>query len=391
VAGVSGAPLVLITGARAPAALDLARAFRAAGARVRMADCSPSRAARLSKAPEAVHAYASPVTRPEAFADNVEDLIDTLTPTLVVPTCEEVFHLAALAERRPTLAATLLAPSLSTLRRLHSKRLFAEASAAEGLPVPRTWSLASPADLAGLPPADQLVLKPEYSRFGVHALIRPTAAQAAALPISPERPWVAQACVVGTEVSFYAVARGGRLTAFSAYGSAWRDRGGASYAFVAPSAQVMAVLRDLAARLAERIVDDGQFACDVILDAEGSPWLLECNPRATSGVHLFQRSAAFGRAFLADGPCVEPDDPPPLHVAPALWLLGLPAALRQRRLADWNALRREGRDVLTAPGDRAPLLGALLDSAAFGLKALASGRSLAAAMTADIEWNGDPA
>ncbi|MFT4254971.1 MAG: ATP-dependent carboxylate-amine ligase [Caulobacter sp.] len=390
-AAVSGAPLVLITGARAPAALDLARAFRAAGVRVRMADCGPSRAARLSKAPEAVHAYASPVTRPEAFAQDVEDLVDALAPSLVVPTCEEVFHLAALAERRPTLAATLFAPPLARLRTLHSKRLFAQACLAEALPVPRTWSLTGPEDLADLPPAGELVLKPEYSRFGVHALIRPAARQVADLPISPERPWVAQAFVAGTEVSFYAVARGGRLAAFCAYGSAWRDRGGASYAFATPPDMAIGALRGLAERLAERLVGDGQFACDVIMDAEGAPWLLECNPRATSGVHLFQRDAAFGRALLADGPLVEPGAPPPLHVAPALWLLGLPAALRERRLADWNILRRDGRDVLTAPGDRAPLVGALIDSAAFGLKALATGRSLAAAMTADIEWNGDPA
>ena len=44
--------------------------------------------------------------------------------------------------------------------------------------------------------------------------------------------------------------------------------------------------------------------------------------------------------------------------------------------------------MIGAPGDRLPLAGALADSMIFGAKALVSGRSLAAAMTADIEWNG---
>jgi hypothetical protein len=35
-------------------------------------------------------------------------------------------------------------------------------------------------------------------------------------------------------------------------------------------------------------------------------------------------------------------------------------------------------------------LGALADAAAFGLRAILTGRPLTEAMTADIEWNGEP-
>ena len=85
---------------------------------------------------------------------------------------------------------------------------------------------------------------------------------------------------------------------------------------------------------------------------------------------------------------------PPLsgscHLSPALWLHGLPTALRDRRLADWRAQRRQGSDAVAAPGDPGPVLGALADAAVFGLRAVRTGRSLTAAMTADIEWNGRP-
>lgn len=385
---MSSGSLVLITGARAPAALDLARAFHAAGHRVHLADCSPCWTARLSNTPSTVHAYASPVHAPETFAADIDGLLDILKPALVVPVCEEVFHLAALAQRRPALAAVLFAPPLQTLRALHSKRLFARACARIGLPVPETWVLSDPADLVGLPSVSTLVFKPEYSRFGVDALIQPAPERVANLTISRQRPWVVQRHVAGSEMSFYAVAKAGRLTAFSAYGSTWRERGGASYAFAAPDTRATDALRALALALAADIVRDGQFACDSIFDAEGQPWLLECNPRATSGVHLFARDPALARAFHGDAPYVEPADPPFLYLAPAFGLFGLPAALRARRLTEWRTLRQDGRDVIGAPGDRLPLAGALIDSLAFALDAIVSRRSLAAAMTADIEWNG---
>ncbi|MDR7114159.1 ATP-dependent carboxylate-amine ligase [Caulobacter sp. BE254] len=315
-------------------------------------------------------------------------MLDILKPILVVPACEEVFHLAALAQRRPALAAALFAPPLETLRTLHSKHLFGRVCAEIGLPVPETWALTDPADLACLPLWSTLVFKPEYSRFGVHALIQPEPERVNTLAISRQRPWVAQRHVAGAEMSFYAIARAGRLSAFCAYGSTWRERGGASYAFAAPDSRAITALRDLAVALAAGIVRDGQFACDVIFDAEGQPWLLECNPRATSGVHLFTRDPMLARAFFGDAPCVEPADPPFLYLGPAFGLFGLPAALRSGGLVEWRALCREGHEVIGAPRDRLPLVGALVDSLAFALKAVASGRSLAAAMTADIEWNG---
>ena len=381
---------VLITGARAPAALDLARSFRAAGWLPHLADCSPCLTARMSNAPAAVHAYASPVRNPKRFASDVDRLIVQLDPALVVPVCEEAFHLAELAMRRPSLAARLFAPPFATLKALHSKWLFVEGCRERGLPVPETWRLGYGRDLDGLPPPTDLVLKPEYSRFGVHALMRPTPEAASKLRLDPARPWVAQRYIPGAEVSFYAVARDAKLAAFSAYASTWRERGGASYAFEAPEAAVTTLLRGLAVELA-RWVTHGQFACDVILDGGGRPWLLECNPRATSGVHLFGRGPALARALMGEANSVEPADSRFLSLAPAFWFFGWPAALRAGRIAEWRERRRSGQDVIGGAGDRAPLLGALADSAAFALAALVSGRSLAAAMTADIEWNGEAA
>lgn len=377
---------VLITGARAPAALDLARSLTVAGFEVHMADCVPARIARWSKAPQAVHLYASPVHQPARFAHDLRALIDRLEPIAVIPACEEVFHFAALAEAQGW-SDRLIAPAPDTLAELHHKGRFAALCLRLSLPIPDTVVVTDPADLVRHAEGTDVVVKPTWSRFGARTLIAPSAAALSSITPSPDTPWVVQTRVRGDEVSLYAVAHRGHLTAFSAYRSDWRLGGGAAYVFQPLTGPLNALLRSMAETLAAHAVT-GQIACDAIIDVDGAPWLIECNPRATSGVHLFNRSAAFGLAMLGRAKAEA------LHVSVrnslAMDSFGLIHALRQGRLTEWRDQRRASRDILSAPGDPGQRWGALADIAAFGLRALTSGRALAEAMTADIEWNGQP-
>jgi hypothetical protein len=376
---------VLITGARAPAALDLARTFHAAGFEVHVADCAPSRMASFSRAVRKMHRFPSPRADFGGFAAGIAKLISDVDPTIVIPTCEEVFYLAALAHKR------VFAPDLPTLRRLHSKYLFAREAAALGLAVPETTLVDSAAELkAFLGDAENLVFKPEFSRFGARTLVGPSQDDFKAVRSFGAGAWVAQRRVRGAEVSFYAVSNGSRLVAFSSYSSPWKFRGGAGYAFETLAPAVHKQLLSIAETLAAKLVPRGQFACDVMIDADGTPWLLECNPRATSGVHLFERCAALADAMLGrrEGPVLMPDACAK-HVGPALWTFGLPTALVQGRTRDWFRRRRQSVDVISAPRDAAPVVGALIDAARLNLIGIRRGISITRASTVDIEWNGE--
>lgn len=377
---------VLITGARAPAALDLARSLSAAGSETHMADCVPARIARRSKMPHAIHRHASPVHQPARFARDLKGLIDTIDPVAVIPACEEVFHVSVLAEVQGW-AERLIAPPPDTLAELHHKGRFAALCRRLGLPVPDTAVVTDPAELMRRADREDVVVKPVWSRFGARTLIAPDAAALSRITPSTDTPWVVQTRVRGDEVSFYAMAHQGRLTAFSAYRSDWRVRGGAAYVFQPLTGPLADQLRAMAQTLAAHAVT-GQIACDAIIDANGAPRLIECNPRATSGVHLFNRSPAFGLALL--GRATAEAAVAPVRNSLAMDSFGLARALRQGRLTAWRDQRRTSRDILTAPGDTGPRWGALADTAAFGLRALTSSRSLAETMTADIEWNGQP-
>lgn len=379
---------VLITGARSAAALDLARDFVAADWQVHLADSRPVRMARWSRMAAGHHLYPSPRRQGGAFRARIAELVERQNIALLVPTCEEVFHLAA-PSLHQRLGTRLFAPDLDTLRSLHDKLAFARLCVAGNIPVPESCSIDGEDALsrfAGM--SREWVFKPRFSRFGDRAVIGPAPGELAGLKAAIKTPWMAQRRIHGEEACFHAVAHHGQIVAFTAYRSDWRLDGGASYAFEPLTEDRSAALRSIAERVAALAKIHGQFACDVLFNASGAPFLLECNPRATSGVHLLTGDGGLARA-ISEG--TAPPDAPghAAYLAPAMWLYGLPRAMRLGQMAAWRSLLATGRDAISRPGDRWPLGGALVDAGGFMLTGLRHKISTNAATTLDIEWNGE--
>lgn len=380
---------VLITGARAAAALDLARDFVAAGWQVHLADCNSAFMARWSTAPYSVHRYPSPVEDRLGFRRKITTLIEQVEPALVIPCCEEIFHLSA-----PALASLfgnrLFAPPLPILRNLHDKLAFSEACLELHLPVPEIQRLDTEFDLAyAANDHRNWVFKPRFSRFGELTLVGPSKSQLSFIADIDRSHWFAQRRIYGMEASFYAIAQEGILLAFSAYRSDWRLPGGASFAFEAVEKCQADKLTNLAAVIAKHFHISGQFSCDVIFDADKIPWLIECNPRATSGIHLLSGEGHLAHAMANRIAIPHGKTQNPTYLGPAMILFGLPLALRSRKFGHWLQTFFCGRDIISRPGDRLPLVGALADAASFAAKGVRQGISTIAATTSDIEWNGE--
>ncbi len=224
------------------------------------------------------------------------------------------------------------------------------------------------------------VIKPEFSRFGTRCLLKPSQAMLKHKDLS--NGWIRQDYIAGEDLCFYALAQQGRVAAFAAYRSEWRTKGGASYHFQPLARALAGRLRDMAGHLIAAGDLTGQIACDLRHDADDRLWLIECNPRGTSGLHLLTHDPqALSRAFLSPGQHLE-SDARPAGVGLAMMLYGAPKALRTGRLAQW---RRDlkARDVLA--GAR---LAALADSLGYTMSAALRGQDLAAFLTHDIECNG---
>jgi predicted ATP-grasp superfamily ATP-dependent carboligase len=380
-------PSVLVLGGRAPVALDHARRFRRQGWTVHVGDSAPCRLSGWSNAVVSTIALPSPNGAPEAFAQALAAAVRTHAIDLVLPTCEEVFHVA---RHRAALPAHVRVPvpALDLLRALHSKWAFQALVRAAGARVPdgaRVATLAQARAWAGDVP---VVIKPEFSRFGTHVRLYPRGIPAAAPELGEHGAWVVQRYVVGEELCSYSVAERGRLLAHVAYRPLHRLGASASYYFEAVEAPA---IRAVVETLVRQLDYTGQVAFDWIDDdGGGAPVALECNPRSVSGVHLFADDDPLPAALA--GTQREPfaaTRARPAMLGPVMFGAGLRRAVAEGNVGAWWRDWRRADDVLARAGDRKPLLGGLADMVSFARLARAAGLSLREASTHDIEWDGE--
>ncbi|KAF0862088.1 ATP-grasp domain-containing protein [Pseudomonas sp. LD120] len=376
---------VLILGARAPACLEWARAFSQAGWTVTVADSLAHPLSRFSRAAEHFVRLPEPRHDPDAWIEALAGVIRQQAIDLLLPTCEEVFYLAHGLERLRPLCRVFTS-DFELLHRLHHKGDFAALTQGWAVAAPPTQVLHDPAALQALAAEhDALVFKPAYSRFASQTLIRPSPAQLAKVRPSAEAPWVAQRFVPGQEYCSFSVLVDGQLRAHSSYQPRYRvGRGSGIYFHSCAPAPIRAFLEQFGRATGYT----GQVGFDFIEDQQGRFHVLECNPRATSGVHLFddqrgQLVTALGNeADAALEATLEPR-----MIALAMLLLAAPPRLLSRTF--WHDYR-QARDVIVQDGDRGPLTAQLLSLGEIIGRALTRRCGLLAASTADIEWNGQP-
>ncbi len=380
---------VLITGARSAVALDLARDFKAAGYSVHAADCSSAFISKWSSSIDRFSRYEAPNTNRIQFQKDIQHLIKTIKPDIVIPTCEEVFHLT-----HPSLQEILedkfFAPKLSVLDELHAKDKFASLCHTLGLNTPESHAIKHKDDLQSfLTNTHDWVFKPCYSRFGSQTLIAPSKTEIENLEPTEARPWLAQEKINGEEMSFYAVCKNGQLQAIAGYKSDWRLNGGASYVFETVDQDTLSQMKVIASRVARHLTLSGQLSCDIIKDRNGTLWPIECNPRATSGLHLLAGTGGLARAITTQNEeAITPQDNM-RYMLPMMMSYGIGNMLRNKNASKWISTLKLGNDVIGAPKDRAPVIGAIVDTVMFGLTGTKNKCSLTQATTIDIEWNGE--
>ena len=377
---------LLITGARAPVALDLARQFSRAGHTVHVADSLSSHLCRGSRAVAGEHHLPPPNEGLGPFGAALGSIVEENGIDLVLPTCEEIFHVARVAGRLPE-TCRLFAPDPATLRRLHSKLEFIRWAQDLGLPVPATRELTEKEQMraaVGRP----VVLKPAFSRFGCEVIILPTReSEVRDVEIGPERTWVEQEALVGDQYCTYSVAHEGRLTATSSYRGIYTSGGGPAIHFENASHPA---IDEWVERFVAAIGFTGQIAFDFIVDKEGVARPLECNPRSTSGVHLFGDGERLVEAIVAPSPALQRPTPGFKTMLGAVMLMeGFPRALFGGRLGRWWRDFRDARDVIWRREDPKALFRQVGLMIALALIALRNRVGLSAASTLDIEWNGE--
>ena len=379
---------VLLTGGRAPVTLEYARLFALAGHRVLVADCIAVHPCDGSRHVAASFRIPSPNEDLNAFRDALVRIVTDHDVALLLPTCEEIFHVARVRDAFPASCRVFVEP-IERLEPLHRKDTFVKVAEAMGLRVPRTRLATTREALAGaIESRDPLVLKPVYSRFASRTLILPTDPSCvASLSVSDEEPWVIQEYLGQEQACSFGIAVDGELRAHSCYVTKYSAGQGATVYF---RHVAIPELHDWVERFVRAQRFTGQIAFDFIRTDAGDYIPIECNPRATSGLHLFEPEDGLDRIFFDQGAeLLEPDPRRAAMVGAAMVLYALPKALREARLGDWWTDVRAARDVTFDRENlrpfflQIPLLGVL------AVRALRRRTSLLQASTFDIEWNGD--
>lgn len=376
---------VLILGARAPACLEWARAFDESGWHVTIADSLHQPLSRFSRATHRFAKLPEPRQAPDAWVQALVDLVTEHRIDLLLPTCEEVFYLAHGLERLAPLCRVLTS-DFSLLHRLHHKADFASITRNWVVAAPDTRLLTSRQALFSVrSDQDQWVFKPAYSRFATQTLIRPSAKQLANLQPTAEAPWVAQRFIEGREVCSFSLLVAGELRAHSSYQPRYRAGQGAGIYFQ-PCAP--APIRLFLEQFGRETGYTGSVGFDFIEDNNGIFHVLECNPRSTSGVHLFnnQRQQLVNSMSMKPARVLEPTSEPRMLGLAMLILAAPQKCLSPRFWRDYS----QAHDVIIQKDDYWPLPAQVLSLGEIIVRAASRRCGFLCASTADIEWNGQP-
>ncbi|MBB3109686.1 putative ATP-grasp superfamily ATP-dependent carboligase [Paenibacillus phyllosphaerae] len=395
---------ILLTGGRAPVTLELARSFHAAGHRVLVAESARFHLCRVSRAVARSFQVPPPNPDTEPFLAALESIVTTERVDVLIPTCEEIFYVARGLDRLHP-HCKVWAPPIEQLRELHDKWRFVMLAERLGLPTPSTKLIQTREDWLALAAAEPIresfVLKPAYSRFASQVLFmheedsldnRRRMLKDNVSAVSPAAPWVAQRLVHGRHICTYSVAFEGQLIAHSAYPSRYRVGQGASVYFESVEHETsLAWVRSLV----QAIRYTGQIAFDFIEEADGRLYAIECNPRATSGVHLFGTGEGLVTAFLHPskltiaGTLLTPHASSGAMLTLPMVAAGLGGIRSISELRHWRRAFRSARDVVFSAADPRPYAEQLLLLADAWRTSRKRGIKLVQATTIDIEWNGD--
>ncbi len=366
---------VLLTLGRLPVALELARAFAGAGWRVVVAEPWGMHLLRMSRSVARCYRTVAPFPRTDDYYAQLLDIVAREGVELLLPVSEESVVVSGLRDRLPA-GVELFAADQAQMLSLHDKYAFNARARSLGLSAPPS-ALADTPEAQNLSAATDTVLKPRLSCSGRGIRFHQ---RGATLPAAPGA--LLQQRVTGPLLSSFSVARGGRLFGTVVY------RAEVTFGSVAVC---FARVDDTAAITAwtERLVagtgHTGLLGFDFIVDASGAPQAIECNPRATSGIH-FTESASLVAAIRGDGPLrLRPERL--LTEAYSCYMAGLADLLHGRGRRALSCLRA-ARDVTWRRDDPWPFLLMMINSWPLIRRAMMARRPFAEVTALDIEWRG---
>ncbi len=375
----------LVTGARSPVALELTRNLAQHGHDVFLADSLRFPLARHSRYVRKTYFIESPRKCLLQFQDDIVAIVKNENIDVLIPTCEEVFYVSVIKSALES-HVKVFSPNFSLMKTFHSKYQIYKAANGCGFINPSTEvitgrKLLDRNDYRGK------VVKREFCRFGTGVLIEPSFNEVRKLVDNKlDGQFVIQNKVEGIECCTYAVANNGKVVFESVYTPKHRVRKAAGIYFEPVYSKDISLAVSV---FCEKHKITGQIGFDVVINDSGI-YLLECNPRATSGLHLLAEkdlSKGFLGGEVYTNYADELDEPKMIGLA--MLLICLPIAICKSQFRNWKRDFSAAVDVVSVQSDRSFILFSFMALLELCVISIRTRSSLRAASTFDIEWDGE--
>jgi len=360
---------VLITCPRAPVTVEWIRLFSNAGHEVLLVDSLNFPIAKYYKNTKYIK-VSPPRLAFEQYKKKMMELINHVD--WVIPNCEDLFYLSRVRDSMQT-DTFFFMPQSDLLFELHHKFNFFK-RLNEHVQAPKTKLLTSKEHIVL---EEKSILKPVYSRFGRSVIREITQKNIEKIEISESYPWVQQERIVGEAVCNYALILNGELLAHVAYRPMYLLNGAAATYF---EPYVDERLEKFITKFAKDTNYTGQVAFDFIDDGKAL-YVLECNPRATSGLHLLSAGLSFERNTFT---YTKEAGSSAYRVGTTLYSLFGVKALLNGEFKCLHQDHQRAKDVL----EGVPIYGQALSMFGMLQRAVMYRKEITSASTFDIEFDG---
>ena len=328
---------ILVLDANERSALAATRSLGRKGFAVFVADTLPETLAGASRFARGQAAYASPYEAPGAFFADVLRLIEEHGIQFLLPMTEATAYV--ILARRDELPATVTLPfpANADLDQLADKRRLVALAQELALPVPKTWGFPDAARARAVKtPFERfpLVVKPARSRIltagGIIptqvAIVHSTAELDSLLqrPDLQQHPFMIQEYIEGEGQGIFALYRQGEPVCFFAHRRLREKPPQGGVSVLSESRAIEPRMRDIADKLLSAAHWNGVAMVEFKVAADGTPYIMEVNPRFWGSLQLAIDAGVDFPYFLVQS-YLEPGFQPPqsYRLGRRLrWLLG---------------------------------------------------------------------
>lgn len=273
---------ILILGARAPASLELARQFKNAGHNVYLADSLNYPLGFFSRNKNKYLLLPKPRYELDEFGEKINEYIKKYNINLIIPTCEEAFYLSKIKNKIDK-KCEIFVSDFDLMVNLHNKEIFNKLEVNSKVRYPKSIIVNNEEELKNeVNNMGNYVLKRCYSRFASMVYVDPGSPPK--VDYEKDNPWLMQEYIKGEECCSYSVFSNGELLASALYKPKYKVGKGSGIYFKSYENEI---IKEYIKAFGKKNNYHGQVGFDFIIK-DNVPYVLECNPRATSGVHMLE-------------------------------------------------------------------------------------------------------